>query len=224
MQYVDCLLRHMLAFETKKCERCQARRGHASALDYSRKIPSPEPPSAMVSLALYKMLLLLNQTARETPIINSSTRLSSNLEIKCWTMFKALYTPSLPYTLFASLCSITDSNFFNSWVKVLTNTSEILPCNRTSIILALIFRTLLHTSGSTLPYGEATYNSDGETLRAGTVCYCLKSTQLLTHLSASQYRTATDTPWNHCSWKVPQETPQLVLPASAVNSPRPSGL
>lgn len=119
MQYVDCLLRHMLAFETKKCERCQARRGHASALDYSRKIPSPEPPSAMVSLALYKMLLLLNQTARETPIINSSTRLSSNLEIKCWTMFKALYTPSLPYTLFASLCSITDSNFFNSWVKVL---------------------------------------------------------------------------------------------------------
>lgn len=75
-------------------------------------------------------MLLLNQIAHETPIINSSTRLSSNPEIKCWTMFKALYTPSPFLTWFASLCSITNPNFSNSWVKVLTNTSQILPCNR----------------------------------------------------------------------------------------------
>lgn len=117
-KYINWLLRHMLAFETEY-ERRQARRGHASTLlDYSRKCPSPEPPSTMVPLALYKMLLLLNQIVHETPIINSSTRLSSDLEIKWWTMFKALYTPSPSLTWFASLCSITNPNFCNSWVKV----------------------------------------------------------------------------------------------------------
>lgn len=138
---------------------CQARRGHASALlDYSRKYQPPEPPSTMVPLALCKMLLLLNQIAHETPIINPSTRLSSNLEIKCWTMFTH---PALPWH---GLLPSVPPPF---QISVTLESSEILPHNHTSIILALIFRTFLHTSvcpegHSILPSGKSIYNSDGD--------------------------------------------------------------